>query len=93
MYARLGFSLATIIKPDILVVDEILAVGDYAFQQKSRERMDRMLSDGTTLLYVSHAIDDIKRTCKNAIWLEKGKLMMIGEVNEVCDAYLKSLGA
>ena len=90
MTARLGFSIATMVRPEILVVDEILAVGDYAFQQKCHKRMEHMLSGGTTLLFVSHSVDQIKTLCKHALWLEKGRVVMSGESAEVCDAYIAS---
>ena len=67
MRARLGFSIATMVKPDILIVDEILAVGDYKFRKKCEQRMSDMLSGGTTLLYVSHSIDEVKRLCDHAL--------------------------
>lgn len=89
MKARLGFSVATMVKPDILIVDEILAVGDYKFRQKCEQRMTEMLSGGTTLLYVSHNINEVKRLCDHVIWIDKGVTRMIGEVNEVCDAYME----
>ena len=88
MRARLGFSIATIVRPDILIVDEILAVGDYSFQQKCLKRMDEMMSGGTTLLFVSHSIEQVRRLCDHAVWINKGQIMQIGEVNEVCDAYM-----
>ena len=88
MRARLGFAFATIVKPDILIVDEILAVGDYAFQQKCLKRMDEMMSGGTTLLFVSHSIDQVRKLCNHAVWINKGEIQMTGEVNEVCDAYM-----
>ena len=72
MTARLGFSVATMVAPDILICDEILAVGDYLFQQKCMERMNRMLSGGTTLLFVSHTIDTVRKLCDHAIWLDHG---------------------
>lgn len=93
MRARLGFAVATIVDPDILVVDEILAVGDYAFQQKCLTRMDKMLSGGTTLLFVSHSIDQVRKLCDHAVWIQKGDIMQIGEVNQVCDAYMVSANA
>ena len=80
MRARLGFSVATMVKPDILIVDEILAVGDFQFRKKCEARMKQMLSDGVTLLFVSHSIEEVKRLCTHAIWLEKGKVMKIGRV-------------
>lgn len=89
MKARLGFSVATMVKPEILIVDEILAVGDYKFRRKCEQRMSEMLSGGTTLLYVSHSIDEVKRLCDHAIWIDKGVARMQGEVNEVCDAYME----
>lgn len=89
MTARLGFSVATMVAPDILICDEILAVGDYLFQQKCMERMNKMLSGGTTLLFVSHNVDTVRKLCDHAIWLDHGVTKMAGEVNKVCDAYMK----
>ncbi len=89
MSARLGFSIATVVKPDILIVDEVLSVGDWAFQQKCQARMKELLDNGVTLLYVSHDIDSVRNLCKNAIWLDKGVQKMAGEVSEVCDAYME----
>ncbi|MBR5278786.1 MAG: ABC transporter ATP-binding protein [Clostridia bacterium] len=91
MRARLGFSIATMVKPDVLIVDEILAVGDIKFRQKCMERMDQMLANGTTLLYVSHSINEVKRLCDHAIWIDKGNMVMQGEVNQVCDAYTEAM--
>jgi len=88
MKARLGFAVATMVRPDILIVDEILSVGDYAFRKKCEQRMNEMLSGGTTLLYVSHSLDEVKRLCTHAIWLDKGITRMIGSAGEVCDAYI-----
>lgn len=93
MRARLGFAVATAVNPDILVVDEVLAVGDYAFQQKCIKRMDRMLSSGTTLLFVSHSIDQVKRLCDHAVWIEKGTVRELGDVQMVCDDYIKCISA
>lgn len=89
MRARLGFSVATMVKPDILICDEVLSVGDFLFQQKCLERMDQMLSGGTTLLFVSHSIDQVRELCDHAVWLDKGEARAIGEVNEVCDQYIE----
>lgn len=89
MKARLGFSVATMVRPEILIVDEILAVGDFKFRQKCEQRMSEMLSGGTTLLYVSHNINEVKRLCDHAIWIDKGVARMQGDVNEVCDAYME----
>ena len=91
MRARLGFAIATMVKPDILIVDEILAVGDIKFRQKCMERMDQMLADGTTLIYVSHNLKEVRRLCDHAIWINKGEEVMQGEVNEVCDAYVNAM--
>ena len=87
MKARLGFAVATIVNPDILVVDEVLEVGDLRFRRKCNERMQQMLAGGTTLLYVSHNIDSVKSLCDNAVWLEEGQIKMMGPSVEVCDAY------
>lgn len=87
MIARLGFSIATIVKADVLVVDEILAVGDYKFQQKCHERMSQLLAGGTTLLFVSHSEEQVKELCQKAVWLDHGKAMAIGDVDEVYRAY------
>lgn len=92
MVARLGFAVATIVKPEILVVDEVLSVGDLSFQKKCQERMDRMLADGTTLLYVSHSLDSVCALCKKVAWLEHGSIRMIGSADEVCGAYLSENG-
>lgn len=91
MKARLGFSIATMVKPDILIVDEILAVGDYKFRQKCEKRMKELLGGGTTLLYVSHNIDEVKRLCDHAIWIEKGVEKMQGNAREVCEAYMEAM--
>lgn len=87
MSARLGFAIATIVKPEILIADEILAVGDFLFQQKCQERMKDMMSDGTTLLFVSHSIDQVKSLCSHAVWLDHGHIKMCGDSKTVCDAY------
>ena len=87
MVARIGFAIATITKPDILIVDEILAVGDFRFQEKCEKRISSMINDDTTVIIVSHTIEQIERLCKNCLWLEKGKVKMIGDTKTVCDAY------
>lgn len=88
MQARLGFAIATMVKPDILVVDEILSVGDYQFQQKCYGRMNDMLQGGTTLLYVSHDINSVKDLCDHAIWLDHGVVKKSGLVEEVAAEYM-----
>ena len=87
MVARLGFSIATMVKADVLIVDEILAVGDARFQQKCHDRMAEMFSGGTTLLFVSHNIEQVKRLCKKAAWIDRGVLRAYGPVEEVCRMY------
>ena len=87
MKARLGFSVATMVAPDVLIVDEILAVGDFLFKKKCTERMNQMLQGGTTLLYVSHSIESVRELCTHALWLDKGRVCMSGTVNDVCIAY------
>ena len=93
MVARLGFSIATQVRADILVVDEILAVGDFLFQQKCYKRMEEMLSGGTTLLFVSHDAEMVKRMCRRAVWLNDGVMMDIGEAAAVCDKYRAAMEA
>lgn len=91
MIARLAFSIATIVDPEVLIVDEILSVGDLAFQQKSEEKMRSMIGGGTTVLYVSHSIESIKSLCDRVVWLEHGKVIEIGEAKEVCKHYIKTI--
>ena len=86
MTARLAFSIATVVDPEILIVDEILSVGDLAFQQKSENKMQSMIGGGTTVLFVSHSTEQIKKICNKVIWIEHGKVQQIGS-KEVCDAY------
>ncbi|GHU79860.1 teichoic acid ABC transporter ATP-binding protein [Spirochaetia bacterium] len=87
MVTRVAFAIATMTKPDILVVDEILSVGDFRFQKKCEQRIAAMMADGTTVLIVSHSIEQIERMCKHALWLEKGRVKMLGNAAEVCSAY------
>lgn len=87
MVARLGFAIATEVKADILIVDEVLAVGDFRFQQKCKERIANLLSDGTTLLFVSHNIDQVKELCNKAAWIDHGNLMFYGPTEEACTMY------
>jgi ABC-type polysaccharide/polyol phosphate transport system ATPase subunit len=87
MMMRLAFSVATIVQPEILIVDEILAVGDEAFQKKSRAKMMELMSGGTTVLYVSHSMNQIRELCNRVIWLDGGEIVMQGATKEVCDAY------
>ena len=88
MITRLGFSIATIYTPDILIVDEILAVGDFEFQQKCEQRISRMRENGTTLLLVSHSTEQVRRVCDRAVLINKGKMLLESDVDTVCDLYL-----
>lgn len=92
MVARLAFSIATIVDPEILIVDEILSVGDIAFQKKSIDKMMSMINGGTTVLFVSHSIEQIKKMCNRVIWLDHGEVKEIGG-KEVCDDYQRFVGA
>lgn len=87
MLMRLAFSIAAMVEPEILIADEILAVGDDAFQKKSLARMKQMMSGGTTVLLVSHSIEQVREMCGRAVWLDHGQIKMIGPANEVCDQY------
>ena len=87
MVAKLAFSIATIVNPEILIVDEILSVGDIKFQEKSKKKMMELIKGGTTVLYVSHSIDSIKELCTKVIWIDHGKVVRIGNPKEICDAY------
>ena len=89
MLAKLGFSIATSVNPDILIIDEILAVGDVNFQKKSADKIRSLMDAGTTVLLVSHSIPQIREICDKAIWLDNGELKEMGDVNSVCDHYLK----
>lgn len=87
MLARLAFSVATVVKPEILIVDEILSVGDAAFQEKSRGRMLELMGGGTTVLFVSHSIEQIREMCSHVIWLDHGTVRADGATGEICDQY------
>ena len=90
MRAKLGFSIATLVEPDILIVDEILSVGDIKFRKKSSQKINEMMSEGVTVLLVSHSIGQIRKICDKCIWIDNGKLIMQGDANEVCDAYVEN---
>lgn len=87
MVARLGFAIATMNVPDILIIDEILAVGDYKFQQKSFQRMQDMMNSGATVVFVSHSIEQIRQICKKAVLLDHGQMVAFGQADEVCNLY------
>lgn len=88
MLMRLAFSVATVVNPEILIVDEILAVGDAAFQEKSKKRMLELMGGGTTVLFVSHSLEQILGMCDRVVWLEHGKVKMLGGAKEVCSQYV-----
>lgn len=90
MVARLAFSIATVVEPEILIVDEILGVGDMAFQAKSEKKMLEMIKGGTTVLYVSHSIESVRKICDRVVWLDHGNIVKIGGV-EICDEYEKEI--
>lgn len=92
MVARVGFAIATVTTPDILIVDEILAVGDFLFQEKCEKRINDLMSGGTTVIIVSHSIEQIMRLCDRVAWIEKGRIKMMGEAKEVCELYAKTAG-
>jgi len=87
MSARLAFSLATVVNPQIMILDEVLSVGDAKFKEKSEERMKSLLNEDVTVLFVSHSIQQVRKLCNNAIWLKNGKVVMDGPVDEVSDKY------
>lgn len=88
MVARLGFSIATANEPDILIIDEILGVGDYKFQEKCQERMNGIISKGATIVFVSHSIKQVMDLCNKAIWLKNGRMVMQGNAKDVCERYM-----
>lgn len=90
MISRLGFSIATIGKPDILIVDEVLSVGDFRFQEKCQNRIKQMLDGGTTLLFVSHSIQQVEELCNKVVWLDKGVVKMFGESKNIAEIYSAS---
>lgn len=90
MISRLAFAIATIGTPDILIVDEVLSVGDFRFQQKCQDRIQKMRDNGTTILFVSHNISQVREVCNKIVWLEKGHLKMQGDAEEICKIYEKA---
>lgn len=91
MKSKLGFSIATIVEPDILILDEVLSVGDAKFRKKSGDKIKSLFESGVTVLLVSHSIEQVRELCNRAIWLEKGKVVMEGTATDVCDAYEESI--
>ena len=90
MLSRLAFAIATAGKADILIVDEVLAVGDFRFQQKCIDRIRKMMDDGTTVLFVSHSIEQVEDICNKVVWLKSGHLHMQGDAHEICEIYRQS---
>lgn len=91
MKSRLAFSIASMVKPNILILDEVLSVGDGAFRVKSEKKMQSIISGGTTTLFVSHSLEQIRRLCNKVLWIEKGKQIAFGETKNICDEYAKSI--
>ena len=88
MKSRLGFSIACLVKPDILILDEVLSVGDGAFRKKSEAKMKEIISGGATTILVSHSLDQVRQMCSKVLWLHKGKQIEFGEdVQGICDRY------
>lgn len=92
MVMRLAFSIAAVVNPDILIVDEILSVGDSAFQEKSRKRMMELMGGGTTVLFVSHSMEQIREMCDRVLWLDHGQVRMLGGTKKICDQYSIQMG-
>ena len=90
MVSRLAFAIATIGTPDILIVDEVLSVGDFRFQQKCEERIRKMMEHGTTILFVSHSIAQVESLCEKIVWLEHGHVKRFGDAEEICKEYSQS---
>lgn len=90
MISRLAFSIATIGIPDILIVDEVLSVGDFRFQEKCKNRIKHMLDQGTTLLFVSHSIEQVEELCNKVVWLDKGSVKMFGDSKNIAEIYSAS---
>ncbi len=91
MKSRLAFSIACLVKPEILILDEVLSVGDAEFRSKSEAKMKEIIEGGAITLFVSHSLAQVRKTCNKALWIEKGKQIAFGEVNEICDMYEASL--
>ena len=88
MLARLGFAIATSFMPDVLIVDEILSVGDHLFQQKCEKRMREIIDHGATVVFVSHDIEQVRQLCSRVVWISRGELVMDGITEEVCNKYM-----
>lgn len=93
MKSRLGFAIATAVKPDVLILDEVLSVGDAAFKEKSEQRILDMIDDGVTVLFVSHSTDRVRKICNKAVILTKGQVVAQGEADEICDIYTEMVNS
>ncbi len=93
MKSRLGFAIATAVKPDVLILDEVLSVGDAAFKEKSEQRILDMIDDGVTVLYVSHSTDRVRKICNKAVILTKGQVVAQGDADEICDIYTEMVNS
>ena len=91
MKSRLAFSIASLVRPDILILDEVLSVGDGVFRVKSQKKMMEILESGVTTLFVSHSLEEVRRLCNKALWLEKGKQIAFGDCGEICDRYQEAM--
>ncbi len=91
MKSRLAFSIACLVRPEILILDEVLSVGDGAFQAKSEAKMREIMDNGAITLFVSHSLEAVRKVCNKALWIEKGKQVAFGDVQEICDRYQESL--
>ena len=91
MIARLAFAVATVVEPEILIVDEVLSVGDATFQEKSYARMMELMGGGTTVLFVSHNLQQVRDMCNSTVWLEHGRIKMAGETRSVCDVFERAM--
>lgn len=90
MVARLAFSIATIVEPEILIVDEVLSVGDYKFQEKCQNKLRKVIEKGTTVLFVSHSIKQVQELCDRVAWIDKGQLKVVGDSKTVCEMFLNN---
>ena len=90
MLARLGFSIATSYTPEVLIVDEVLSVGDFHFQEKSIKKIHDMIQDGTTVFFVSHNIQQVRELCTRVIWIDNGNLKADGDVESITEEYMRS---
>ena len=91
MKSRLAFSIASLVQPDILILDEVLSVGDGAFRKKSEKKMREIIGGGATTILVSHSLEQVRTLCTKVLWLHKGKQMAFGEAAEICDQYARFL--